>query len=114
MNHCISVVRKDSGPAPATLEELRGKRIIVQRGDIMHDFILLNGLADRGSAVDSQGTALQELAEGRYDCALVARMTALYPALELTLRETITPRLLRDLADLARQQPDQVVDTGDN
>ena len=30
---------------------------------------------------------------------LIARMTALYPALELTLRETITPRLLRDLAE---------------
>lgn len=30
---------------------------------------------------------------------LIARMTVLYPALELTLRETITPRLLRDLAE---------------
>lgn len=30
---------------------------------------------------------------------LIARMTALYPALELTLRETVTPRLLRDLAE---------------
>ena len=30
---------------------------------------------------------------------LIARMTALYPALELTLRETITPRLIRDLAE---------------
>ncbi|HPG01280.1 MAG TPA: transporter substrate-binding domain-containing protein [Kiritimatiellia bacterium] len=78
VNHCISVVRKDSGPAPTTLEELRGKRIIVQRGDIMHDFVVANGLTDRVSAVDSQGTALKELAEGRHDCALVARMTALY------------------------------------
>ena len=30
---------------------------------------------------------------------LIARMTALYPALDLTLRETVTPRLLRDLAE---------------
>ncbi len=30
---------------------------------------------------------------------LVARLTALYPALDLTLRETITPRLLADLGD---------------
>jgi LysR family hydrogen peroxide-inducible transcriptional activator len=30
---------------------------------------------------------------------LVSRLTALYPALDLTLRETITPRLLADLAD---------------
>jgi LysR family hydrogen peroxide-inducible transcriptional activator len=30
---------------------------------------------------------------------LIARMTVLYPALELTLRETVTPRLLRDLAE---------------
>ena len=30
---------------------------------------------------------------------LIARMTAHYPALNLTLRETVTPRLLRDLAE---------------
>lgn len=30
---------------------------------------------------------------------LIGRMTALYPALDLTLRETVTPRLLRDLAE---------------
>jgi LysR family hydrogen peroxide-inducible transcriptional activator len=30
---------------------------------------------------------------------LIARLTTLYPALDLTLRETITPRLLRDLAE---------------
>jgi LysR family hydrogen peroxide-inducible transcriptional activator len=30
---------------------------------------------------------------------LIARLTTLYPALDLTLRETITPRLLRDLTE---------------
>lgn len=30
---------------------------------------------------------------------LIARLTALYPALDLSLRETVTPRLLRDLLE---------------
>ncbi|MCU0588854.1 MAG: transporter substrate-binding domain-containing protein [Syntrophobacteraceae bacterium] len=78
VNHCVSVVRAGSGPPPATLEDLEGKRIVVQAGDIMHDFAVKNGLEARLTLVDSQEAALRELSEGRHDCALVARMTAVY------------------------------------
>ncbi len=74
----VAVVRKGEGPAPATTEELAGKRIVVQRGDIMHDFTLEKGLGKQVDAVESQELALKELAEGRYDCTLVTRQTALY------------------------------------
>ncbi|WP_319405332.1 transporter substrate-binding domain-containing protein [uncultured Desulfosarcina sp.] len=78
INQCVSVVRKGESVPPTTLKELSGKRIVVQNGDIMHDFVLKNGLADMVSVVDAQEDALRELAQGKYDCALVSRLTALY------------------------------------
>lgn len=78
VNHCVSVIRKGEGAPPTTVGELTGKRIVVQQGDIMHDFVVENGLKDQVSVVDAQEDALRELSEGKHDCALVARMTALY------------------------------------
>jgi len=76
--HCVAVVRKGEGPAPETVEALGEKRIVVERGDIMHDFALERGLEKRITAVDDQEEALRELAEGEHDCALVSRVTALF------------------------------------
>jgi PAS domain S-box-containing protein len=78
VNHSVSVVRAGEGAPPTSIDELKGKRIVVQQGDIMHDFVVENGLADHLSVVDSQENALRELSEGKYDCALVSRSTALY------------------------------------
>ncbi|MFZ3044358.1 MAG: transporter substrate-binding domain-containing protein [Desulfatirhabdiaceae bacterium] len=78
MNHCVGIVRQGEGPPPSTLEELADMRIVVQGGDIMHDFAIANGLSDQVTPVYTQEKALQELAEGKHDCALVSRMTALY------------------------------------
>ena len=60
------------------MEALSGLRIVVQEGDIMHNFALANGLGAKLSLVDTQVDALRDLADGKYDCALVARITALY------------------------------------
>lgn len=78
LNHCVSVVRKGEGSPPSTVNELKGKRIIVQQGDIMHNFALEHGLESQVTAVENQEDVLAELAAGRHDCALVARSTALY------------------------------------
>ena len=78
VNNCVSVIRKGEGLAPATVSELAGKRIVVQKGDMMHDFAIKNGLGDQITLVDSQEAALDELSKGKHDCALVARVTALY------------------------------------
>lgn len=77
INHYVSVVRQDSGDPPETLDDLKSKKIVLQRSDIMHDFALKQGL-DQIVAVDSQEIALRKLASGEFDCALVARMTAVY------------------------------------
>jgi len=78
VNHVVSVVRKGEGDPPATLAALADRRIVVQQGDIMHDLMVEQGLRAEITAVDSQEIALKELADGLHDCALVARMTAMY------------------------------------
>ena len=78
VNHYVSVVRSGNGPPPESVEDLAGKRIVVQGGDIMQEFALENELGDETSVVDAQEDALRELVLGKYDCALVSRLTALY------------------------------------
>ncbi|MCF8109672.1 MAG: transporter substrate-binding domain-containing protein [Desulfohalobiaceae bacterium] len=78
VSHNVAVVRQGDEPAPGSVKELAGKRIVVQRGDILHDFALENGLAEELVVVADQEEALRELSEGKHDCALVSRITALY------------------------------------
>jgi PAS domain S-box-containing protein len=75
---CVAVTRQEDGPPPNTVAELKGRRIVVQDGDIMHAFALEHGLGERLVLVPAQEDALREVAEGRQDCALVARITAFY------------------------------------
>ncbi|MCF8053191.1 MAG: transporter substrate-binding domain-containing protein, partial [Desulfobacterales bacterium] len=77
VNHCVAVVRKEDGPPPARIEELMQKRIVVQEGDIMHDFALEKKFK-KIFAAEAQEDALRELAQGKHDVALVSRLTALY------------------------------------
>ncbi|MFP4316742.1 MAG: PAS domain S-box protein [Desulfovibrionales bacterium] len=77
VNLHVSVGRRDTEP-PVTLEELQGRRIIVQKGDLMHDYAMQNGLQNGLTVVNSQEEALRQVAEGLHDYALVARLTALY------------------------------------
>lgn len=76
VNHGI-VVRADT-PMPASLAELQGKSILVMRGDIMHDAAIELGYAEQLVPVATQEEALRLLAAGQHDCALVAKIPALY------------------------------------
>lgn len=76
VNHAI-VVRKGT-PLPGNLSELKGMSILVMQGDILHDAALELGYAKQLVPVASQEEALRLLASGRYDCALVAKIPALY------------------------------------
>ncbi|MFW6367182.1 MAG: transporter substrate-binding domain-containing protein, partial [bacterium] len=78
INHYVAVVRRESGPPPTDVAGLAGKQLVVQRGDIMHEFSRKHDLTDQLTLVDAQEDALLDVAEGRSDCALVARMTAFY------------------------------------
>lgn len=76
--------QKDS-PSIDSLEQLHGKEIIVMRGDIMHDFMMENDLSESPVLVDTQAEALQLLASGKHDYALIAKLPGLYWVRELKL-----------------------------
>ena len=61
----VAVVRKGEGDPPATLEALRGKRIVVRQDGMMHDFALANGLAAQVTAVESSEEALKGAGGGQ-------------------------------------------------
>jgi len=63
---------------PENLDELKGKKIVVQRGDIMHDHALRHGMKEDLIPVNSQKDALRLLNEGKYNYALCSRLTAHY------------------------------------
>lgn len=60
------------------LKDLSGKEIIVENGDIMHDYVKSNGISDRIIAVNNQSKALLVLASGSHDCALLSKMYGEY------------------------------------
>ncbi|GFO53529.1 histidine kinase [Geomonas sp. Red276] len=82
-------VRKDQRGI-RSVEDLHGKTVIVMRNSIMHDF--MNRFDPDASLVltDTLAEALKLLNDGKYDCALVSRLTGKYLQKELGLKR-ITP-----------------------
>ena len=69
-------VRK--GSPIKSLEDIRGKEIIVERGDIMHEYVVSENLSEQVITVADQAEALRLLASGKHDCALVSRLHGIY------------------------------------
>ncbi len=80
--------RLDS-PKIESEKELRGKEIIVIRGDIMHDYAQEKGLSENLVLVETQTEALRLLASGKHDCALLAKLSGLYCVNELKLSNIV-------------------------
>lgn len=66
------------GGEEVAAENLAGKEILVQRGDIMHDYLLEQGEDCTVIPVNSQIDALQLLSAGRYDAALLGKLQGHY------------------------------------
>lgn len=66
-------------------QQLRGKKLIVIRGDILHDLVLEEGYCDTPILADDQTGAFKALASGRGDYALMAKLPGIYCARELGL-----------------------------
>jgi ABC-type amino acid transport substrate-binding protein/signal transduction histidine kinase len=75
--HQAIFIRTNSA-AIKTEEDLRGKDIIVMRGDIMHDYIMEKHLCDTPVLVESQSEALRLLSSGKHDCAIVGQIPGLF------------------------------------
>ncbi|MBS3771279.1 MAG: transporter substrate-binding domain-containing protein [Bacteroidales bacterium] len=73
----VITARKHS-QLPENLSELKGKSVLVQKGDIMHDHALQQGLEDELIIVETQEEALRLLSKGKYDFALTSRVLTNY------------------------------------
>ena len=62
-------VRKDS--PIRSFADLRGKEVVLQEGDLIHDLFKRSGLAGRIVAVRDPDQQLRLLASGKHDCALM-------------------------------------------
>ncbi len=76
INHSIFTRAKEKGIRE--LNDLKGKEIIVMRGDIMHDSLRQHGLENNAILVETEADALRLLASGHHDCALVAQLPGIY------------------------------------
>lgn len=72
-------------PPIGSLDDLAGKSLVVMRGDILHDFVNQARLSDETLPVDTQAEALRELAAGKHDYALTAKLPGVYLIRELGL-----------------------------
>ncbi len=75
VSHAIFVRR---GSPVGCMEDLQGRAVIVQQGDIMHDVLLGQRLSVDIVPVNDPVDALRLLAGGRHDCALLGMLPALY------------------------------------
>ncbi|WP_078716462.1 ATP-binding protein [Paucidesulfovibrio gracilis] len=80
-------------------KDLAGRSLLVQRGDIMHDFAIKRFPETNIVAVATQEEALRLLAMGYFDAALLATLQGLYNVDRLTLNNIVavgTPMEPRD------------------
>ncbi len=73
----VIVVRAGT-PVPSDMAALAGKRILVMEGDMMEELARQLGYGDQLVSVPSQQEALRLLAAGEQECALMAKVPALY------------------------------------
>jgi len=92
VSHSI-FVRK--GTQVKSVEHIRGKEIIVQKDDLMHEFALSNNLSDTIITVENPLDAIKMLASGQHDCALLPQIQTLYLATKVDIQniETAGPSI---------------------
>ena len=77
VQHYVAVTRADGIEPPETVAALAGRVIAVQEGDLMDEFLETHGIRDGVLRFATHEQAMQAVADGRADGALVARLTAL-------------------------------------
>ena len=72
------------------IDDIRGRAIIVQRGDIADDFVHSEHVSDKVVALEDPQDVLRLLASGAHDCAILPKLQGLHLAAELGLTN-LTP-----------------------
>ncbi|MDX2494015.1 MAG: transporter substrate-binding domain-containing protein [Desulfuromusa sp.] len=73
-----SIWIRDDNENIRTINDLVGKEVIVMKGSVMHDFMLENEITADLFMVQTLADALNLLASGHHDCALVAKLPGEY------------------------------------
>ncbi|MFH0965064.1 MAG: transporter substrate-binding domain-containing protein [Planctomycetota bacterium] len=81
-------VRQGNRPIQS-IDDLRGKEIVIRRGSAMQQLVLDKGLSETPILVDSNAEALGLISSGKHDCAIVARLPGLRLARELELDNVV-------------------------
>lgn len=81
----FSFFARSDDPEPNSLVDVRGKAVVVQREDIMHDYLRERNLGVDIVPVRTHFDALRQIAAGRYDYALGATLPSLYYSREHNL-----------------------------
>ncbi|MFP4257278.1 MAG: transporter substrate-binding domain-containing protein [Desulfobacterales bacterium] len=76
VSHSVFVRNSDKGTDPE--DDLSDKALIVQSGDIMHDYVIEHGLGRSVHQVENPEEALFLLESGIHDCALLPLRQGLY------------------------------------
>ncbi len=87
--HQAVFARKTEAVAVTSLAQLQGKELIMQKGGIMHDYLLKEQLDAKLVLVNAHADALRLLASGQHDYALVGNLPSLYLGRELGLSNII-------------------------
>ncbi|WP_236026953.1 transporter substrate-binding domain-containing protein [Geomonas diazotrophica] len=72
-----------------SIDDVRGKEVIVMKNSIMHDFMKGYDPKARLILTDTLAEALRLLNQGRGDCALVSRLTGMYLEKEMGLKRIV-------------------------
>ncbi|MGM0530811.1 MAG: transporter substrate-binding domain-containing protein [Bacteroidota bacterium] len=72
------ITARKNAKLPENLSDLEGQPVLVQKGDLMHDHALKQGLEDELVPVETQEKALRLLNKGKYDFALTSRVLTNY------------------------------------
>jgi two-component sensor histidine kinase/ABC-type amino acid transport substrate-binding protein len=93
VTHSLFVRRSSS---IRSLDDLKGKRVLVEDGDIMHEWARKHLPKSTIVSVKNQGMALRRLAAGKEDCALLGKLNGLYNANRYSLGniEAVGPPIL--------------------
>jgi polar amino acid transport system substrate-binding protein len=86
--HHAVFARKGTAPVNS-LEELRGKKVIVFRDGIMHDLLLRMGFGNDLILTGTPADALRLLASGKHDYCVVASLPGMYLIRELRLTNLV-------------------------
>lgn len=84
-----SIFARKGAQKVTDLAMLKGKQVIVQRGGVMHDYLLRHNVEAELILVDTHAAALRLLSSGQYDYAAVANLPGLYLGKELELNNIV-------------------------